>query len=47
MTGSFVWPLLAAAFLIAANDRRPFRRPVYGTALFVLGALSGALAVLN
>jgi hypothetical protein len=50
MSIAFVWPLFMAIALIGIRTQRPPGTPDRGAlfaAVFALGALSGALAVLN
>lgn len=47
MSAAFVWPLLAASSLIWLSRVVPLRGTWYPATVFVLGALAGALTVLN
>jgi len=48
MSIAFVWPLFMAIALIGIRTQRPTPSgPAFTAAVFALGALSGALAVLN
>ena len=43
----FVWPTLTASVLVFIEFNRPGRDWIVTSMIFALGALSGALAVLN